>query len=101
VADEWTGERLEEYAKSVLDAPRMREFPYLGGWAIVVAPLDRFESRTMLWAFLRAMYEFHNDELVELRARRFEDEDGTMRTWWVTAIRPAGVRRRRKPRAAI
>jgi hypothetical protein len=93
----WSHERMEAWASETLDSPRMRKFPFLGGWAVVLFPLDRFSNRGLAWAYLRAMYELHDDELVDLRARRYPDEDGVMRIWWVTAITPAGMERRGRP----
>lgn len=78
-----------------LKEPRIRRFPFLG-WAIVLVPLDVFESRTVARMWIGTMYSFEPDEVWDLRARRIAVDDEPERTWWVLGIPLSAIERKER-----
>lgn len=77
-----------------MESPRTRRFPFLGGWSVVLLPLDLFPSRTVARVFFGTMYGFKPEDLIDLRARRLTLEDDEQeRVWWVIAVTPQALRR--------
>lgn len=75
-------------------APLVRRFPFLGGWAILLMPLDVFPYRGMAGMFVGEFFGFKPADITHLRARRYKhDDDDQERTYWVLALSPESVRR--------
>lgn len=98
-AKSWSKKKLAAFGRRVKRAPRIRHFPFLGGWAVVLVPLDVIESRIVARVYIGTMYGFEPDELIDLRARRLAvGRRRNVRTWWVMAVTPEAAARQRKPK---
>jgi hypothetical protein len=73
-----------EYAR-VMNAPRIRHFPWLG-WTVVCVPLDVFEYAGVARMWFGTWMGFEPEDIHVLRARRLGIDDEPDRTWWVLGI---------------
>lgn len=89
--------------RRIEEAPRIRTFPYLRGWAVLYIPVDVFPERRLARMFMGEFLGLPPGEPIELRARRYVDEDHAERTYWAFALTPAAMRRwsRRAARARL